>query len=562
MTFTEAAEAVLRKVGKPLHYKKITQFAIEQNLLSHVGKTPEVTMSTRLATLAKKDRGEAPIVRVKPGVFGLRDWGDAAVAAAADEPEGEEVTEGEGDTAEDEAEQAAAEAAVVRSPEEQERAQRLVAASQLFPEEADDNEPVFAEKPPPAPPPAANAGANAGAAPNGPPREGEGDGVRRRRRRRRRGRGSERDVAGAPVVEGQAPEASDGFEGDEAGDDLLPDEDGFAGEEGAEPGPARETGMYPAGEEGGEPRPEPRRDGREPREGRGDGGRGEGGRDNRESRESREAREGREAREPTRFEETGRDAADLVVSMLNRRDDRQAVPFRALVDEAIRQGKMAGDTNILAAALSAAARADSGRREARGERPRLRVSSGRVALVDWLLGPELVRAEADALAALERLREASRRQVIRRLNELPQAALIEVLVMLLERLGITQLRNTRRPGLPQGEVHLSGVARRSGEELRVAVLLKRGGEIGRERVIELRGSLHHYANAQAAWVLTTGNVLSGAREEATQSGVTPVTLIDGPGLGRFMDEHVVGVRHAMVPVPYLDLDLFDALRNV
>ncbi|MEI8259317.1 MAG: winged helix-turn-helix domain-containing protein [Deltaproteobacteria bacterium] len=149
MTFTEAAEAVLRKVGKPLHYKKITQFAIEQNLLSHVGKTPEVTMSTRLATLAKKDRGDALIVRVKPGVFGLRDWGDAAVAAAADEPEGEEVTDGETEAGDDEAEQVAAAAAVVRSPEEQERAQRLVAASQLFPEEADDNDPVFAEKPPP-----------------------------------------------------------------------------------------------------------------------------------------------------------------------------------------------------------------------------------------------------------------------------------------------------------------------------------------------------------------------------------------------------------------------------
>ncbi len=29
MTFTEAAEAVLRKIGKPLHYKKITQLAID-----------------------------------------------------------------------------------------------------------------------------------------------------------------------------------------------------------------------------------------------------------------------------------------------------------------------------------------------------------------------------------------------------------------------------------------------------------------------------------------------------------------------------------------------------
>ena len=149
MTFTEAAEAVLRKTGKPLHYKKITQLAIEQNLLSHVGKTPEVTMSTRLATLAKKDRGEAAIVRMKPGIFGLRDWGPAAAdAAEAEVVEGEEAPpEAEEAAAEVEGDDEAVEA-TANTPEEQERAQRLAAAAQLFPREADDDEPVMREKPP------------------------------------------------------------------------------------------------------------------------------------------------------------------------------------------------------------------------------------------------------------------------------------------------------------------------------------------------------------------------------------------------------------------------------
>ena len=43
---TEAAVEVLRLAGKPLHYKKITEIAIERNLLSHVGKTPEITMAS------------------------------------------------------------------------------------------------------------------------------------------------------------------------------------------------------------------------------------------------------------------------------------------------------------------------------------------------------------------------------------------------------------------------------------------------------------------------------------------------------------------------------------
>jgi restriction endonuclease Mrr len=172
-----------------------------------------------------------------------------------------------------------------------------------------------------------------------------------------------------------------------------------------------------------------------------------------------------------------------------------------------------------------------------------------------------VRAEADALASLERLRENARRQLIRRMNELPQNAFVEIMVLLLERLGVSSLRSARRPGLPQGEVHLAGVARRANEELRVAVLIKRGGEIGRERVIELRGSLHHYGPAQSVWVLSTGSGLSGAREEAAQTGTAPVSLIDGGTLSRLLDEHSVGVRHATVNVPYLDFDLFDALRN-
>src|SRR4030095_2650731 len=74
MTFTEAAAQVLRLVGKPLHYKEITDVAIEKNLLSHVGKSPEVTMGARLAALVKKNDKDNPLIRIKPGVFALREW--------------------------------------------------------------------------------------------------------------------------------------------------------------------------------------------------------------------------------------------------------------------------------------------------------------------------------------------------------------------------------------------------------------------------------------------------------------------------------------------------------
>src|SRR5438067_4574615 len=53
MTFTEAAVEVLRRTGKPLHYKEIADVALRDNLLSHVGQDPEITMGQRLAALAE-----------------------------------------------------------------------------------------------------------------------------------------------------------------------------------------------------------------------------------------------------------------------------------------------------------------------------------------------------------------------------------------------------------------------------------------------------------------------------------------------------------------------------
>lgn len=719
MTFTEAAEAVLRKAGKPLHFKKITQFAIDQNLLSHVGKTPETTMSTRLATLTKKDRGDQNIVRVKPGVFGLREWG-GAVEAAADESEGSEVEVAEVEAAAPAPTPAPAPAPVASLPpsprpeaqggregrEGRGRDQRgrdgrregrpsegrpaEGRAGEGRPSEGRSSEGRSGEgrsgegrtslKPPPVPfvaPPSAAAPAEGAA-------EARGEG-RRRERDRGRGRDRNRDrapqgepavaaepvvaapvvaapVVAAPVVEPAAvepvavesvaavtaeyPEVAEVAAVVEAVTLATPAPHAEAAEEIApseavatHPGPARVSEeveepvemaaderdrnqrfaaaqeMFPEEDDDEEPllggddksdggrrrrrrrrrgraeggveaadggdvavvevrdvrdvRPEVRPEARGERSerDRGDrserGDRGErGDRDRDRGDRDRDRGERREERDRSEgSEELGRDTADIVVSLLTRRDDRQPVAIRHLVDDAVRAGKLSGDATVLAASVAAAVRVDGVRRAARGERARMRLAGGRVGLVDWTLPPELLRAEAEAFAAIERLREQSRRYVVRRLNELPPSSFVEVAALLLERLGMSNLRVSRRPGLPQGEVHLSCIARRGPEEMPLAVVLKRGGEVGRERVIEMRGSLHHYG-AQGVWIVTTGNVFSGARDEAAAAGAAPVTLVDGAALGRLLDEHAVLVQHATVSLPSLDVDLYDALRSV
>src|SRR5438132_13570023 len=70
MTFLEAALEILRREGRSLHYKELTERAMGKKLLTCVGRTPEVTMQTQLTAAVKKAPGN-PFVRVKPGVFGL-----------------------------------------------------------------------------------------------------------------------------------------------------------------------------------------------------------------------------------------------------------------------------------------------------------------------------------------------------------------------------------------------------------------------------------------------------------------------------------------------------------
>ncbi|WP_246357600.1 HTH domain-containing protein [Pyxidicoccus fallax] len=73
MTFYEAALRVLESEGRPLHFLEITEKSIQQNLLSHIGKTPEVTMLSRLAAMARRTRDRKVIVTAKD-TFALVDW--------------------------------------------------------------------------------------------------------------------------------------------------------------------------------------------------------------------------------------------------------------------------------------------------------------------------------------------------------------------------------------------------------------------------------------------------------------------------------------------------------
>jgi hypothetical protein len=580
MTFTDAAAEVLRLVGKPLHYKEITDIAIEKNLLSHVGKSPEVTMGARLAATLKKDSGDNPLVRVKPGVFALREWDEKTLKAGADGKKGKKGAKPEGKRKDDEPEEAfdevdaptedappaagaaapagadeedgddvdeaavtprpAALAAARQSaprmpfededdgeppaPDEAMRAEAVAGAAEIFDEEEDDDQPIL------------GGADDRGTGPASGPELGDG---RRRRRRRRRGRGSDRDSerggAGASAGGGlPSYTATPAFEpradarGDSRGDNRGDNRDS-RGDNRGDRGPSRPIGR----DEAGEPVY------RGPQVIELTGGDGH-----------------------ALDDLAGRELSDAIAAILSTFDrNAGAVSLRQIAETAQRRGRLAGDAQLAQSQIAAAVRADNHRRLAAGQRPRFRFAGGRVALTDWLLAGDLARLEQEALAAVERYREGARRAFARKLGELPGHAFVEVCVLALERIGMGQLRAVRRAGSPGGETHFSGVLRAAGDEVKAAIVIRRDGrEVGRERVTELRGSLHHYGPAAVGWILTAGQMLSGAREEAGIAGTAPVALFDGLAVARLCEDNDVGVLRARMPIAIPDVDFLEALR--
>ena len=546
MTFIEAAAEVLRQAGKPMHYKEITEAAIAKNLLSHVGKTPEVTMSHRLTAAVKKDDKEVPIVKLKPGVFALREWegkkakrGSAAAQREAAAAEEAAADNGSADVnaleieaalrgaeakaaapADDDGDDDAGDRNTPVSGEEALRNELAASGAEFFDDEDDDDQPILAPQSQP----------GGAVAPGAAQQAGEGG--RRRRRRRRRGRGAQGDIAGEPRFSGPRPD-----------------------------------GSQPRLEGAIQPMPIVSID----------------------SDSSVEAREGRDGQAPARpvvrdrqqimaggqptgidiplgegDELTGKELADAVGVVLSSFDRNAGpVPMRTVADALMRRGRLQGDPILATTQASASMRADNLRRAGNGQRTRFRFASGgRVALTDWSLGGELPRLEQDVVAAVDRYREASRRAMLRRLQELPGHALIELLLLALERLGMTSLRTVRRAGSPGGEAHFAALHKTGGDVVPTAIVVRKDGrEIGRERVTDLRGALHHYGPASVGWLMTTGQCLSGAREEAAAPGAPPVALYDGIAICKLLEDIDVAVVKTRFAVAIPDLDLLETLRG-
>ncbi len=89
-SFTSCAQKVLKEFGgkKPMHYREITEKALEKGWLVTEGKTPEASMYAQVITQIKRQqkRGEQPrFVQHGRGYVGLSQWMDQGLAFQIDQ---------------------------------------------------------------------------------------------------------------------------------------------------------------------------------------------------------------------------------------------------------------------------------------------------------------------------------------------------------------------------------------------------------------------------------------------------------------------------------------------
>ena len=589
MTFVEAAVAVLRQHGRPLHYKKLVEMALRQQLLTHAGRTPEETMQTQLALAIKRAPDRTPFVDAGNGTFGLKAYpskeeaaaekaaakaAEKAVEKAVEKPAPVEKSRRGGGKTREAAEPAAG---------KRRRGQR---GAKRTPEAAEE-----AAAAPPAPAPA---------------RDVAGRGERKGRRRRRRGEVEPAPREETPAVTAEAP-ASAGEGGAAPG---LEPEAQSAATPAAEPGvatadaTAAEAPLADAAATAGsgqgarrrrrEPGPRRATVGHDPPWRRPGAGSGRGGPGRRRAAASGAARRRPAARAPARgprfpwwaaarpgpraaraaARRAARAAArraarataserrperpadlspaDAAFEILRAQGDGRPLHARQILDMASKRRLTRIDTPEPWRALRAAVIADGRDRLANGLRPRFRLHGGGLySMASRHLDPELAAAERQVAERCDDLRRATRTSVARLISKLGAAAFEQVVWLLLDRLGHREIALLRRA---DRKAYLGCVR----TPMRLCAAVHVGNvDDGKQAVVDLRAEIQRIG-ARAGMLFASGSVPESAFNEAREPG-PPLSLYDANQVAELCATRSLGVLRENIPVDYLDIEFFSDL---
>jgi HB1, ASXL, restriction endonuclease HTH domain/Restriction endonuclease len=565
MTFLEAAFEVLRREGRALHYKELTERVLGKKLLTFVGRTPEVTMQTQLTAAVKKAPGN-PFVRVKPGIFGLLRYPELtseekAAAASADEAPAAPASAAPARPAGIAGGGAAADGGRRRRRRGRGPGRQEAGAAASLPvagDEGEGDEPV---------PGGLSAEARAAALAETGVLEGDDD-------------------AGADEEDSGAMDANDDDEITDAkvADDASapPVSNAMAGEperQGVAGGPATEDAGLGARGAGGLAD-----DGRRRRRRRRRGGRGEGDTFSDAPRASETGTAtGGPASPGFSSTESGAEAGpgpiepggssgpsvvddgdrqgprrimtpvDAAIEILRGQAPGRGMHVRQIADGAARRRLVHGEPNEAWRVMRTALSAEPRERLRAGLRPRIRAAgAGLFALARRPPDAELERAEQVFGDARRALRERTLAALERRVADLPGSAFEALTRVLLQHEGFGPATFVKRV---EGTVYVEAKRGRGARPSKCLIGLRFGSSSGgRASIGVLREGILARGQDEGLLMLA-GRLGEDAIAEWKKPG-PPIEIADGPALAETCVRHGVGVVSAMVSVDFVDADFF------
>jgi len=554
MTFLEAALQILRREGKSLHFKEITDKAVSKSLLTFVGRSPEVTMQTQLTSAVKKSPGN-PFVRVKPGTFGLLRYpelSDEEKAEVENEKETAKGADKEGSKEGSEARDSDDARSRRRRRGRRGRSRRgdegdsetAAEAADAAEQTNDSQDSETSENLSMADKQELNSEASTDASTNGATDEAVGA-----------------TAAAEPDETASAPAAdtADGKPGETAevrAEDALDSDKSDENDDEAQSA-SSDSGDGSDDDAGNRRR---RRRRRRRRGGSAEGAEGEGAEASSADADSSQG----EASENDDTESSEEDAKtifsplDAAVEVLRGQNPGRGVHVRQIAESAVRKKLIHGEPHEAWRLMRTALAADGRERLRNGLRPRVRsAGSGLYALARRPADMDLEKAEHVFSEAKRALHERTAASLEKRLQELGGSAFEALGRVLLQREGFGPATFVKRV---EGTVYLETLRGRGWRPSKCLVALRPGGTAaGRRAIGELRAGVRA-RGLDEGMLLLAGRLSEEAIKEWKQSG-PPIEVADGPALADVSMRHGVGVINTSVAVNFVDADFFAELAE-
>lgn len=592
MTFFEAAIEVLRQAGRPLHYKKIAEFAMRDDLLSHMGKNPDATMAQRL-TQEIKSQGESVIVETRPGVYGLRESEVERINEEAEqrlkreearrkrreEAKGQEI-EGDEDEEKSEDEQpkrrrnrrrsnrskkssgssssrksssrgssvsdessdddASEKKSSRRKSSRRKSSRRKSSRSRSSKSEPNGNAiPVDAEN---ISDEKLDTIVNGNLITDSAPAPSGG---------RRRARGAARRQLPKPSISKRRSTAKKSVTPVE---EAAPVADVVA--ETPEKTSKRSSDSTSSVRESRRKRSRSRRSARSSKS---QSTRSQSSRSQKRSESAPQS-----APASTRHLKSGPVRLDGIAQAaytVLQDGEKRAYKIADLADEIFERKLVKFHTHDASATVQAALANDNQIRQKRGHRPLFSLNSdSKWGLSEWGLPAAAIQKEQTILSLSEEIRQATLGDLGEALLGVKNEALEHIALTLLERLSYQNIKVSKRSS--SGDVYFTADWRQGLSDVRVCiqVTLEAADELGADAVTAIRETLHHYSAAEGV-IIHLGDITRDAITESRQDAKAPITLIDRKTFVELLIRHGIGVQTYTTPILMVDTEFIETLKS-